>query len=488
MLARLRSTRLRTGLLLLAATLVGPAAASDPAPAAPDTPDLRAATRTARPPTDAERHRLGLEPFHAKCVDMRGVLVLGSANTHDAALLEAAYLMDVMLPRQDIVDGLIKSRTRMVVMAHNEMTTDVPEHADLTPAAFWDKRARGLGATNHRLAVSSAEENLLNLRGDPYATESILIHEFAHAIHEMGLRYADKTFDDRLLTAYTAAKAENRCVNAYGASNHREYWAEGTQSWFDTNLLDTNLLDTKDRKLVNTRQELKKLDPALADLLEEVYGDGKWRYVEPHDRRPRPVHLATFDPNKASTFTWPKEVLEAWDEDVRIKQLATRRESETEIAWLRRRADQDDTEAQFTLAGRAFRGTGIEQSEVLAAAWYQTAADLGDPRARAWLGRMRWLGMGGLERSFTDARRDLLEAANHRVASAQFDLGRMALRGDKPTDIAPDPVEAVKWFDLARRRLHGGAIAEWKKLQKSLTSEQFAEGRLRACRWSPTWN
>ena len=92
----------------------------------------------------------------------------------------------------------IKNRVRMAVMAPTELTTDIPEHSDLKPKEYWDRRARGLGPTRRRPAVSSAEENLLNLRGDRYRKENILVHEFAHAIHEMALNTVDPKFDARL--------------------------------------------------------------------------------------------------------------------------------------------------------------------------------------------------------------------------------------------------------------------------------------------------
>jgi hypothetical protein len=85
------------------------------------------------------------------------------------------------------------NKTRFTVMAHDEWTTDVPEHSDLRPPEYWDRRARGLGATRSRPSVSCGEENLLAMKGDPYSTENILIHEFAHAIHEMGLSTVDPT-------------------------------------------------------------------------------------------------------------------------------------------------------------------------------------------------------------------------------------------------------------------------------------------------------
>ena len=90
-------------------------------------------------------------------------------------------------------------------MAYNEMTTDIPEHSDLHPDFYWDRRARGLGATASRPSTSCGEENLLNFDGDPYLTENILIHEFSHAIHQMGLSRVDPDFDNRLKSLYEAS-------------------------------------------------------------------------------------------------------------------------------------------------------------------------------------------------------------------------------------------------------------------------------------------
>ena len=66
------------------------------------------------------------------------------------ALLEAAYLIDKMLSkRPDILEALVRNKVRFAVMAATELTTDIPEHSDLKPNKYWDKRARGLGATTN---------------------------------------------------------------------------------------------------------------------------------------------------------------------------------------------------------------------------------------------------------------------------------------------------------------------------------------------------
>jgi hypothetical protein len=184
-------------------------------------------------------------------------------------------------------------------MATSELTTDVPEHSDLTPASYWNRRARGLGPTAVRPAMSGAEENLLALDGDPYSGESIFVHEFGHAVHEMALERTDPTFAARLHAAFESARASGRFAGTYAMTDEREYWAEGTQSWFDT-----NRADDAEHGPIDTRAELREYDPPLAALLAEVYGDGPWRYVRP-DRRADPEHLRGFDRSRAPRFAWP---------------------------------------------------------------------------------------------------------------------------------------------------------------------------------------
>ena len=160
-------------------------------------------------PPKAEVERLQLAPFYQQYLSADGFPIVASANVTPAALYEARYLIDKMLDgRDDIRRRLIKNKVRYAIMAVDEMTTAIPEHSDLTPSKYWDRRARGLGASKQRPAVSCGEENLLRLPGDPYWQESLLLHEFAHAIHIMAVRELDKTFDQRLKNTYqTAIKA-----------------------------------------------------------------------------------------------------------------------------------------------------------------------------------------------------------------------------------------------------------------------------------------
>lgn len=246
-----------------------------------------------------------LDRFYQKCVVTGEFPVVSSAAVSDFALLEAADLIDRLLSgREPLRAALVEEKVRFAVMAHGEFTTQIPEHRDLSPAAYWDRRARGLGATRTRPAVSCGEENLLGLPGDPYLAENILIHEFAHAIHEMALDRVDPGFDARLRECHARALREGLWLGTYASENHREYWAEGVQSWFGTNR-EHDL----EHNHVNTRPELKAYDPRLAGLIEGVFGDEDWQYVHP-SMRGAPAHLRGLDAPAIGSFHWPPALVD----------------------------------------------------------------------------------------------------------------------------------------------------------------------------------
>jgi cyclophilin family peptidyl-prolyl cis-trans isomerase len=247
------------------------------------------------------RKNLKLDPFYQKHLDADGLSILGSAKVSDDALAEAAWIVRHMLAgREDIRKAMIGQKVRAVIMAKDEYTTDVPEHRNLKPKQYWDRRARGLGATPHVPVVSGAEENLLNFRNDPYPNENIFLHEFSHAIHGTGLNKVDPSFDQRLRMAYEAAKERGLWKNTYAITNRSEYWAEGVQSWFDDNAPPDELHND-----IRTREKLKAYDPELAKLCKEVFGDGEWRYVKPSQRNAKDrAHLTNYDPKNAPRFRW----------------------------------------------------------------------------------------------------------------------------------------------------------------------------------------
>lgn len=232
--------------------------------------DAKAGAEDGKPVVGKPPSKLKLDPFYEKHVDLDGLPIVSSAKVPDKALLEARKIVVQMTAKDPrLLKTLVRNKVRVAIMASTEVTTDIPEHSDLTPKEQWDRRARGLGATHARPATSGAEENLLALPGDRYKGENIFLHEFAHTLHLMAIIDLDPKFDDRLQKTYADAMAAGLWKGTYAATDHKEYFAEGVQDWFDANLeaKPANGIHNE----INTHRELEKYDPALYALIAEWF-------------------------------------------------------------------------------------------------------------------------------------------------------------------------------------------------------------------------
>lgn len=241
------------------------------------------------PPIGTPPAALALDPFYAKNVDADGIPISASAAVPDEALKVARRMMVAMLAkRPDIARQLVKSGQRVMIMGIDEQTLDVPEQRDwkkpaiddprltrcerklyddrigrLTDREYWGRRARGMGG----LLTSAATENLLAVPGTKYYGETILVHEFSHAIL-FAVQEVDPKLYAQVEAAYESAKTNGLWTGEYGSTTVQEYWAEGTQFWFNSNKLV--LIDGKQ---VLSDADMTAHDPALAAVLRQVYGD-----------------------------------------------------------------------------------------------------------------------------------------------------------------------------------------------------------------------
>jgi hypothetical protein len=309
-----------------------------------------AAQRITRPPA-----ALKVPARHTKCVSVHGFPIVAGPSVSDYALREAAYWVDKLLAaRPDARAAMVRSGTRLCILGVGEFTCDLPEFAGLgqgpdidgvSARDWWDARARGTGGSETDPYCSVGEENLLGYPGDPYSTESILIHEFAHSLHLRGMNAVDPTFDRRVRAAYDSAMAAGLWQGKYAATNHHEYFAEGVQSWFDNNRENDH-----DHNHVNTRAELLAYDPGLAALCRKVFRDTKIRYTKPATRLRG--HMKGYAPSKAPTFAWPPR-LQAAKETIRQR---ARQRSDRASAGAERLAG-----ARETTSGRlAYRTLALE--------------------------------------------------------------------------------------------------------------------------------
>ena len=232
---------------------------------------------------------LRLHPFYKKYTDAFGIPVVSSDKASDAALLVARDIVNYMLlKRADIRAELIKRKSKVLVMAETEMETDLPEHSDwkkperndprLTPGErenydkpngigsmtdkqYWNQRARGMGGNE----VSCAEENLLGYAGTKYYGENILVHEFSHNMMS-ALATVDTVLYTEIQHAYDTAKSCGLYKDQYAINTVAEYWAEGTQWWFWSNIAFDD-----GQAHVQSPDDLRAYDPVLYHILEQVY-------------------------------------------------------------------------------------------------------------------------------------------------------------------------------------------------------------------------
>lgn len=219
---------------------------------------------------------LGLNGFYKKYLDADGIPIVSSGAVADQALLNAREIVKNMIRNLSAEKTkMIGNHIRVGIIGINERPTQMPEYSDLYtafPGTDWDNRARAYGATLERPLTTDCEENLLCRRDiDRYKGEEILTHEFAHAIHELGIRFTTPGFDSELLAAFNHAKTTGLWTNTYAISDVREYWAEGVQDWFNCNL-EANPANGVHNS-INTRAELQSYDPMLYNLIKGFFSD-----------------------------------------------------------------------------------------------------------------------------------------------------------------------------------------------------------------------
>ncbi|MDA1272470.1 MAG: metallopeptidase [Verrucomicrobia bacterium] len=96
---------------------------------------------------------------------------------------------------------------------------------------------------------------------------AVILHELAHGYHDQILNFDNA----EIIAAYNQAKGAGTYENVllytgttvkhYGLSNHKEYFAEGTEAYFYRNDFYPFV-----------RAELKVHDPTLHDVLEKIWG------------------------------------------------------------------------------------------------------------------------------------------------------------------------------------------------------------------------
>ena len=214
-----------------------------------------------------------LDKFYKKYVDVNGIPIVTSWRVPDSCIVAAhhtLYAMTSML-KPEVLEAMKKHGTRVAIMARYEGETDIPEHHFMIndTTVNMDVRARGMEGTMEVPVTTCAEENILAYQIDKYHAEDILIHEFAHSIHLIGIYQVDPTINEKLDSLLDKAKARGIYANTYRLDNGMEYFAEAVQDWFNVNA-EVQRADGK-HNWINTREELQAMDPDMYHLLAQYF-------------------------------------------------------------------------------------------------------------------------------------------------------------------------------------------------------------------------
>ena len=232
---------------------------------------------------------LRLDPFYTKYLPARGITIVSSDRVRDEALIAARNMtVDLFDYRPELAEWLAANDYRVAIIAGEEALLDLPEKAHWTKPArddprltrcelkhydarigaktdreYWDERARGIGGKR----TVGSEEDVLGLPTTRYWGETIFVHEMAHNVL-FAIEAVDPALYAEVKGAYAHALANDLWLNEYATTTLQEYWAEGTQIWFNSN----RRVMVDGRQILN-HPDLETYDPKLYAALAQAYGD-----------------------------------------------------------------------------------------------------------------------------------------------------------------------------------------------------------------------
>lgn len=178
-------------------------------------------------------------PYYAQFEDAEGIVIKSGAAVDSAALETAREIIVEMLSGdQEVRARLVTAGAAVSIIPRDAFVTTLPEFSQLSGRLdrngnpYDSYTIRGLGAVPGQPVTATSEENLLGLPGDPFRAESVLHHEFAHAINNLGF---DPTMRAKWFEIYENAVQEGRFPGTFAMTHPDEYFAELSQSFFSVN-------------------------------------------------------------------------------------------------------------------------------------------------------------------------------------------------------------------------------------------------------------
>ena len=178
-------------------------------------------------------------------------------------------LADQLERAESVVPKKALGQIRQIPIWINPTYQGVQPKAEYHPGVAWLKD----NARNPAMAKSIEVTNVDIFDFEDKRMPFFMLHELSHAYHDQVLGFRNPKIREAFEAArdsgrydsvkrYTGKKTVNE--KAYAVANEKEYFAESTEAYFG-----------KNDYFPRNRKQLKKHDPAIHDLIEELWGVAK---------------------------------------------------------------------------------------------------------------------------------------------------------------------------------------------------------------------
>ncbi len=217
----------------------------------------------------------GAHPFYTKYINAGGVVIVSSDAVPDAALIGAyRTILHLTSKRLDVLEAMLPHKPRISIMGLSETASDLPEFGSSSDGEW------GLGQ------MPDSSTSLVSVRGVCYPGNNeyqanFLLHEFVHAMQNLGWPTTDPQSEDEVWGAYENAVKQGYFeaprneplagITPFDAFGDDEYLTHNVNAWFDLNeslpgpWVDVQIGDSGPPS--GTRAQLRVRDPQLYKII-----------------------------------------------------------------------------------------------------------------------------------------------------------------------------------------------------------------------------
>lgn len=170
-----------------------------------------------------------------------------------------------LLPFRKFLDFFNSVKAKLIISEDTATGTDTKLTGKRTgDGRFWDL-VTGIAGDNQAIVTTCDFKK-------PFKSKAhISGHEMAHQVLKYLMKFDIDEYNE-LKRLFEKAKKDNKCLDAYSASDIEEFWAVGYETYLLHYKPHASLIDFAEKEVgtANTRSVLKRRDPEFYDFIEHI--------------------------------------------------------------------------------------------------------------------------------------------------------------------------------------------------------------------------